>query len=268
MNPTPRTQSTAPTPADDQPASDVARRVGPPLVLGSLLLTAALLAWLALAPTAIAGPLEEAPFTVQGTLVVPPDDDGCLRLVGGDGTSREHCIDELARSDDEAYGFTDASFDDQGRLVVIDEDGSDRRLLHVDTETGQVLDTLDDTSFPDRGVEPRPVPEEAPVEVPEDGAATDRTQEAFVYTDGDRVLRSDVGAWDPDADEVVLDLQAPPGYRLDQAALSPDGDWVVLLTGTGDVAVAPTDGSAAPHVWAQVPDGRHLDLTRAIRWDG
>lgn len=264
MNP----QASSPSPADDQPVSEVARRVGPPLAIGSVVLMAALLAWIALAPTAIAGPLSEAPFTVPATLVTPPDDDGCLRVVDGDGTAREHCLDELALDDDAPYHYRDARFDEQGRLVVVEEDGDGRRLLHVDEVTGEVVETLDDTTFPDAPGEPRPAPEEAPIEPDVDEPPPGRDPpEDFVYTDGDRVLRADDGRWDPDDSEVLLDLQAPPGYRLDQAVLSPDGDWIVVLTGRGEIAVAPADGSAAPYVWTEVDD-RWVDLYGAIRWDG
>lgn len=256
MNPTSRT----PAPADDQPVTDLARRIGPPVAIGSLVTTVGLLAWMALAPTAIAGPLEEAPFTVPGTLVVPPDDGGCLGLVDGDGTAHEHCLDELVRSGgDEGHHSVDAHFDQRGRLLAVVHGEQGRRLLHVDAETGQVLETLEETELFDGDVAPPPAPNGGPHVPP---------PTRLVHTDGDRVLRADEGEGHPEADPVVLDLHGPPGYRLDQAELSPDGKWVVVLTGTGEVAVAPTDGSAAPHVWADVPDDRWLDLARGIRWDG
>ena len=249
MNPASRPQAPAPTPADDQPVTAVARRIGPPLAIGSLVLTVALLAWMALAPTAIAGPVEEAPFTVPATLVVPPDDDGCLRVVTGDGTSRQHCIDELARPDDsQRYGHSEAWFDDEGRLIAVVEDGDDRTLLHVDSKTGRVIQELNDT--------------------PADGPSPDAPPiSEFVYTDGDRVLRGGDVRRDPATDEVVLDLHGPPGYRLEHAGVSPGGEWLVVVSGRGEVAVAPADGSAPPYLWTEVGD-RWLDLERAIRWDG
>lgn len=260
MNP----QAVSPTPADDQPVSDVARRVGPPLVVGVLVLTGALLVWIALAPTAIAGQLSEAPFSVPATLVVPPDDDGCLRVVDGDGSAREHCFDQLA-TDEDAPRYVEAYFDGRERLLA----GEPPELLHVDPVTGEVLGTVDVSADDLRGGEPpRPLPEDAPIE-PTDTPPGEDPPPPEVLTDGDRVLRWEFGEGrEPDEEQVVLDLEAPPGYELETALLSPDGSWVVALTPDDELIVAPADRSAAPYVWTEVPEGRWIDLWRAIRWDG
>lgn len=257
MNP----QAPAPTPADDQPVTDVARRIGPPVAIGTLIATAALLAWLAIAPTAIAGPLAEAPFTVPATLVVPPDDDGCLRVVEGDGTDRQHCLDQLAPSDDE-FRFVEAYFDDQGRLLA----GESPELLHLDPATGEVLGTVDVADVEGDSARP-PTSEDAPLEpVPADDAPP--TALPTVYAEGDQVLREGASGDERDEREVVLDLEAPPGYRLEHAIMSPDEQWVVALTPDDKVVVAPTDGSAAPYVWTEIDEDRWVDLWRAIHWDG
>lgn len=255
MNP----QAPAPTPADDQPVTDVARRVGPPIAVGALVVAAALLAWLALAPTAIAGDLTDAPFTVPATLVVPPDEAGCLLVVEGDGTSREHCLEELARSEDD-YRFVEAYMDDQGRLLA----GEAPELLHLDLVTGEVLGTVRVADGARIDEPPQPAREDEPIEVPEEGDA----RPFEVYARGDRVLRVDpsVGRG-PETEEVLLDLQAPPGYQLHDAVLSPDEQWVVALTAPGEVIVAPVDGSAPPYVWIELSGDRWVDLWRGIHWD-
>lgn len=256
MNP----QAPAPTPADDQPVTDVARRVGPPVAVGALVATAALLAWLAVAPTAIAGPIGEAPFTVPATLVVPPDDSGCLRLVEGNGTVREHCLERLA-ADEREYRQVEAYFDGDDRLLA----GEPPQLLHIDPVTGEVLDTVDvsgDDPHPD---EPPPVvPEDEPIEAPDEPDA----MHAEVYARGDQVVRHDPSRDEPGQEEVVLDLHAPPGYQLHDAVLSPDEQWVVALTVRDEVIVAPVDGSAAPYVWTELTDDRWIELWRGIRWEG
>lgn len=256
MNP----QAPAPTPADDQPVTDLARRVGPPIVVGALVVAAALLAWLALSPTSIAGDLADASFTVPATLVVPPDDAGCLLVVEGDGTSREHCLDQLAQGED-GFRFVEAYFDDQGRLLA----GGSPELLHIDPVTGEVLGTVDVSGDDPRADEPpRPAPEDEPIEVPEEGDA----RPFEVYPQGDRVVRVDLSEGrEGETEEVLLDLQAPPGYQLHDAVLSPDEEWVVALTPSDGVVVAPADGSAAPYVWTELPDDRWVDLWRGVHWD-
>lgn len=253
-------QAPSPTPADDQPVSDVARRVGPPVAVGALVVAAALLAWLALAPTAIAGDLTDAPFTVPATLVVPPDDDGCLVVVEGDGTSREHCLTQLTRDEDQ-FRLVEAYFDDQGRLLA----GESPELLHLDPTTGEVLGTVGVVGDTPRVDEPlRPAPEDEPIEVPEEP----RARPFEVYARGDRVVRTvPPEGREAGTETVLLDLQAPPGYDLLDAVLSPDRAWVVALTPADQVIVAPVDGSAAPYVWSDVTDDRWIDLWRAIRWD-
>lgn len=265
MNPTTRPQAPAPTPADDQPVTDAARRIGPPVAVGALVATAAFLAWLAIAPTAIAGPISEAPFTVPATLVVPPDDDGCLRVVEGDGTEREHCLDQLA-ADERDHRNVEAYFDDDGRLLA----GEPPQLLHVDPVTGEVLDTADvsgDDPHPD---EPPPAaPEDEPIE-PIEAPEEPDARRFEVYARGDQVVRYAPSSDEPaeeDEGEVVLDLQAPPGYQLHDAVLSPDEQWIVALTGRDEVIVARVDGSAAPYVWTELTDDRWVDLWRGIRWD-
>ena len=237
----------------DGEISPLARRFGPPLAIGSLVLTAVVLGWLAVAPTAIVGPLSDAPFAVPATIVVGPDDEGCLDVVRGDATSRTHCLDELAPTRE---GWTNVWFDDGGQVVVSREDQDGQVLLTLDPVSGDVVDR-DERSWEE---DPR-----GPIGQP------DREHRIEVYPDGDRVLRAEVGGpgprQDPDEAEVVLDVDGPPGYRLRDAVLSPDGSWVVVVTPDDRVAVAPADGTAAPYVWTEVPGDTWVDLHAAIRWE-
>lgn len=263
MNP----QAPAPTVADEQPVSDLGRRVGRPVAIGAVAVMAALLAWLAFWPDAVAGPLAEAPFTVPATLVVPPDDDGCLDVVAGDGTVTTHCIDELAADRDAEYVWTEARFDADGDLRVFREDQDGRFTLRVDATSGEVLERTDD----DPGEDDRFYRE---LEEPIDGMEPPVESNTAIYTDGDVVRRFDdqgrMPSDDADRDEgeVVLDLQGPPGYWLRDAVLSPDDAWVVVTTPDDRIVVAPVDGSAQPYVWAEVSGDRWVDLRGAIRWDG
>lgn len=247
MNP----QAPAPSPADGQPVTPLARRVGPPLAVASVVATIALLVWMALAPTAVVGTLDEAPFTVPATLVLPPDDAGCFRILEGDATARTHCLERLAVQDDADphgdLGHVETFFDERGRLLAGRYPDA---FVVVDPATGEVVQDLG--VDPDRDMQP--------VEPP--------MGSVHVHTDGDRVLRTDEsGTMGEGEGEVLLDLHGPPGYQLHGAATSPDGAWVVAQTARGELVVAPTDGSAAPHVWAEVPDDRWMDLHRSIRWD-
>lgn len=232
-----------PSPADDRPPTALARRVGPPIAAVALLAMVGLLGWLALAPSAVAGPVEEAPFALDALLLVPPDEDGCLLVVEGDGTTLEHCLEDLKRGQD-GQEYVEAFFDDRGRLVVgqFPDD-----LVELDPRSGEVTGPADVDA--DRPPEPLPGP-------------------VAVQVDGDRVLRlADPTDGTGDGD-VLLDLQAPPGHDLRDAVVSPDGRWVAALTAGGDVVVAPADGSAPPYVWAELPDDRWVELYRGIRWDG
>jgi hypothetical protein len=235
-------------PADGRPISDVAARVGPPVVLVSLAITVALLVWMAIAPTAVAGPIAQAPFTVPATLLVTPDDDGCLSLVEGDGTSTEHCSDDWV-NDQAEDRYVDAYFDAQGRLLV----GAYPELSIVDVATGDVIGTVNADSEPQ--TEPgREFDEDAPQ----------------VYGRGDRVYRNDNPTTferEPGGDELLLDLQAPPGYEVTDAVLSPDGTWLLVRTNRDQVLVAPADGSTAPYEWTVAPDDRWVDLRSHVRWD-
>lgn len=261
MNP----ETSEPTVADDQPVTEVARRFGPPVAIGSIVLTVALLLWLAAAPTAVAGPLTEAPFTVPATLVVGPDDDGCMRVVAGDGEATTHCLDELA-VDDEDFLYAEAAFDDAGDVWIQREGEESTVVLTMDPATGEVLEReeFDRATGPPIGEDPVA---ERPVPVPDPGQPA--VQQPEVYTDGDVVRRfGDDGPGQSEDDPVVLDLEGPPGYDLRDAVLSPDGAWVVVTTPRDDVVVAPTDGSAAPYTWGEVPEDRWVNLQGAIRWDG
>lgn len=227
------------------PPSELARRVGPPLAVGSLLVTVALLAWLALAPTAVAGPLAAAPFEVPATLVTDAGEDGCFRVVAGDGALvGQHCFEA---GDD---GWVQSYFNERGDLLV--RTGSDGVVMEVDPVTGEVLRDVPRDEWERAG-------DAGPGAPPDDAGPP----AGFVTTDGDQVVQH--GDGEP---RVLLDLDAPPGYELRNAAVSPDGDWVVAVTPHGEVVVAPTDGSAPPHVWVRSQDeATWLDLHGAIRWD-
>lgn len=269
--------TTPAAPRDDAPSA-VARRFGPPIVIGALVVMVAMMAWSGLAPTAVAGPLSEAPYIVPATIVVGPDVEGCVHLVAGDGSEDAHCYDDLAADEDVDYRYAEASFTADGLVVVYDESDQFRRRLTIDPATGEVLEILE-SEAPMEELEPResidgdlpaeeemaPGDEDVVVDPPMEGPRSG--EEMQVYVESDRVLRWHEGPETGD-DEVVLDLQGPPGYRLRDAVLSPDGDWVVVTTERDEVVVAPTDGSADPYLWTEITDDRWVDLWRAIRWDG
>ena len=245
-----------PTPADDQAVSAVAERLGRPIAIGALATTFVLLAWFALAPTAVEGPLTTAAFDVPATIVTGPDTEGCLRVADGRGDAVTHCVAELAVDrGSTSYRYRQASWSDDGTITVADDDEEGRRVVVVDATTGAVIEVtelgFDEPLFdePDR-----PVP---------DGPTT-----TWVGTDGDRVLLYDDASRPGDEGDVVLDLDGPPGFALHGAALSPDGAWVVAVTERDDVVVAPVDGSAPPALWTEDIGGEWLDLDRAIHWDG
>lgn len=223
----------SPSTADARPVSPLARRLGPVVAGLAVAVTLGMLLWLGLAPTAIAGPIAEAPFDLDATLVVSPDEDGCIDVVDGDGSSTTHCIPGVSHGE--------AFFDAQGALLV-GEYGSHRV---VDPGTGEVLEVLDEEAESDGRFD-------APID--------ELTGPATLLTDGDVVEDADTG-------EVLLDLEGPPGYHLEGAATSPDGRWVVVLAPDGAVVVAPTDGSAAPYVWVDTGDRGWVDLWRGIRWE-
>lgn len=260
MNP----ENPTPTVADDRAVTPVARRVGRPVAVVALVVTTALLAWLALAPTAIAGDLTEAPFTVPATLLVGPDDKGCIHLFDGTGEATTHCLDELA-VDDRDWVYTESWFDEDGDVQVHREVEDGVMTITLDPATGEVLDRrTTDWETADR--ERMRADVEEPIEVPVPGIPD--PERGQVYTDGDLVRSYDDGPRPGEGDDpVVLDLEAPPGYWLRDAVLSPDGAWVVVTTPSDEVVVAPTDGSAAPYVWAEIPDDRWVNLWGAIRWD-
>lgn len=43
-------------------------------------------------------------------------------------------------------------------------------------------------------------------------------------------------------------------YTVDDGFLSPDGEWVLLVDRSGRLLLVPSDGSAAPRVWAEVEE--------------
>ena len=256
MNPT----APNPTPADEQPVSDVAQRLGRPVAIGSRALTVVLLAWLALAPTAIAGPLEEAPFAVPARIVVGPDVDGCLRIVDGTGEAVTHCAEELAEDrGSTSYRYLQVGFTDGGDVVVLDEGESVRQVVEIDAVTGEVLDVRESSPG-------EPFEFEALAEPPVGERQPPTT--SWVGTDGDRVVRYEDTRLPEHDGEVLLDLEGPPGFALHGATLSPDGAWVVAVTERNDVVVAPADGSAPPYLWTEDIRGDWLDLDAAIEWDG
>lgn len=237
--------------------SPLARRVGTPLAVASLVVTAVVLTWLAVAPTAIAGTVAEVGVTVPATLVLPPDDAGCLVVVDGDGGTTELCSDALVVDEREHHGWRDARVEQDGTVTAWVETGEVQRVVRLDLATGEELEV--ETFDPDRDDFWRRV------EAPMPPAPLD---EAIVVAEGDRVVRYPAGRVQHDgAGEVLLDLQGPPGWVLRDTALSPDGAWVVAQTPDDRVVVAPVDGSAPPATWVETDVDRWLDLRGAIRWD-
>ncbi len=217
------------TDADADGPSPLARRGGPIIAVIALMATIGMVVWMAAVPTKVEGQLSAAPFQVPGTLATNLSESGCLNLVDGRGGSTALCIEDAAE-----YG--EVFFDEDGRLLV----GGDREeLLVVDQQSGEVLDTV---AFEEYYRFEEPPGREG----------------VWLNVDGAQVR-------DPDTDEVLLDVGGPPGYRLEQAVMSPDGEWVVAVDPGDRVIVAPVDGSAGPYVWAELQDG-WLDLGRAILW--
>lgn len=231
----------APTPSDGpEPAmsgdadvpSPLARRAGPIIAAVSLALTVGLVAWMAAAPTNVAGPLSGASFQVPGTLATPVSESGCLDLVDGRGGATALCV-KGARQYGEVF------FDADGRLLV----GGENDLMVVDQTTGEVLERLSYEEAYGRIPEPPSVLGESP----------------YADVEGSQVR-------DPTTGEVLLDVGGPIGYRLEQAVASPDGLWIVAVDPRQRIIVAASDGSAAPRVWSTLDSGGYVDLVRSILW--
>jgi hypothetical protein len=209
----------------------------------------------ALAPS-IVEPLTEAPFEVPGTFLVDATDDGCLRVVHGDGQSRTHCVDVVGD------GYVGSFFNSDGDLVV--STGGFDTFVEVDPVTGEVLRDVP------RGEAQRPRDEYLtfPLSLAE-------ADEGYVTTDGDTVVRRYDrgldGYGEPPLrdDDVLLDLDGPPWFSLRSVILSPDEEWAVMLAHNGDILVATLDGSRQPHVWTTLPaeNERWQDLHGAISWE-
>jgi hypothetical protein len=236
--------------------SALAARLGPVIAGVSLAVTAGMVAWISFAPTGVEGVLADAAYTVPALLVTPPDDDGCVELWDGDGTLR----DELCREEAEDGS---AYFTDSGTLVVggygsydelrpVPADGSEPiedggRWVLIDPRTLEVVAETTGERLADlTGGAPYPEP----------------------YPDSIRWIRTEGSTLiDPDTDEVILDIGGPPGYRLDQGAISPDGAWVVARDERGRLIVAPVDGSGAPAVWLELGRDGYIDLWTSILWE-
>ena len=249
--------------------SALARRVGPGIVVGSLLVLVAVLTWFAMTPTAIAGDITEAPFTVPATIVLPPDADGCVDLVAGDGDVTTHCIDDLAteRGRGDGYEWIEVGFASDGTIEAFREGPDVRIMLWIDPATGEVLEREEFALGEEERFDRERFGEERE---PGFGEGIDEPVAIEVYPDGDLVRQFDPDGYrpgeEPEDDLVVLDLDGPPGYQLRDAAMSPDGDWVVATTPDDRVIVAPADGSAAPYVWTELDNDDWVDLRRAIHW--
>ncbi|MFT5563584.1 MAG: hypothetical protein ACI970_000297 [Myxococcota bacterium] len=239
-----------PVVVDPDAPSALAARLGPVIAGVSLAVTAGMLAWISFGSTGVEGVLADAAYTVPALLVTQPDDDGCVELWDGDGTLRDELCREEAE-DGSAY-FTEAgtlvvggygSFDET--RPVQDEDGG--RWVVIDPRT---LEVVAETS----GERPADLTGGEPYFDP--------------YTESIRWPRTEGSTLiDSETDEVILDIGGPPGYRLDQGVISPDGAWVVARDERGRLIVAPVDGSGAPAVWLELGRDGNIDLWGSIFWE-
>lgn len=63
--------------------------------------------------------------------------------------------------------------------------------------------------------------------------------------------------------EVLWAVEAVEGYRVNQGAVSPDGQWVAMFDSASRLLVVPADGARPPRVWAE--DAAHWELPI---WEG
>ncbi len=150
------------------------------------------------------------------------DDEQCLHVAAPDGATRE-----LRCSRD--GGGEILGWDEDG-IILIDH-GPAQELVAVDPTTGEVVERRSPDD-PERAAdrEPRPLGS---------GGVDSR------YDDGVLTVRH------VDDDVVLWEVEAPENYRIGQGAVSPGGDWVVLLDGVGRLLLVPADGSAAPRMWTE-----------------
>lgn len=147
----------------------------------------------------------------------------CLHVATPDGSTRElRCS--------RAGGGEIRGWDEDG-ITLLDR-GPTQELVVIDPATGEVAARRALPSDPEPGEdrEPRPLGS---------GGIDSR------YEDGVLTVRH------VDEDVVLWAVEAPENYRVDQGAVSPDGEWVVLLDGVGRLLLVPADGSAAPRLWAE-----------------
>lgn len=134
----------------DAAPSALARRLGPVVAAVALLLTAGLLAWVAIGESSVQLPLAEAPYTVPAELVLLEPTDGCVVVVDGAGEEQRTCDERLT-------GAFAAYWSD--RDVWVDAPGGPLRV-----EPGGAVERAEDDA---REFEepPRPPGREAEIEV-------------------------------------------------------------------------------------------------------
>lgn|GEM_PF-6210372 len=79
---------------DAEPTA-LARRTGPVVAAVALLLTAGLLAWVAIGESDVQLPLAEAPYIVPAEIVLLDAEEGCVVLVDGAGEEQRTCDERL-----------------------------------------------------------------------------------------------------------------------------------------------------------------------------
>lgn len=192
-------------------------------------------------PPALAALSDEPTPPPPGGVAWTSWDDGeeCLHVASPDGTTRElRCTRD---GGGEIRGW------DEGGITLLDH-GPALELIVIDPATGEVVERRDPEE-PDAGdAEPGDDREPRPLGV---GGVDSR------YEDGVLTVRR------VDSDVVLWEVEAPENYRVDQGAVSPDGDWVVLLDGVGRLLLVPADGSAAPRVWAETGSSWQIPV-----WEG
>jgi hypothetical protein len=155
-------------------------------------------------------------------------DGSCLYVAEPDGTT------ESLRCDLEGGDIW--GWDDDG--IALLTYGLTEDLQRIDPQTGETLERerLD-------GIDPSRPPLTARV--------AGRNQDGTLT-----VIRHD-------SEDVVWEVDAPEGYTINDGALSPDGEWVVMVDSAERVLVVPADGSAEPRIWA---DG--ANVWQAPVWEG